>query len=100
MSDTAITVIAYVNSKEEMKKEVEKELLKLVAPTRSEPGCTVYDLYRAAERKTFFMFYECWRSKKDLDEHLQMPYVRHFMKKAGEMLTEPVSVSLWEKLSE
>jgi len=31
MSDTRITVMAYVNSKEEMKKEVEKELLKLVS---------------------------------------------------------------------
>lgn len=100
MSDTRITVMAYVNSKEEMKKEVEKELLKLVAPTRSEPGCTVYDLYRSAERKTFFMFYECWRSKADLDEHLQMPYIKDFMSKAIEMLSEPVEVSLWEKLSE
>jgi len=100
MSDTRITVMAYVHAKEEMKKEVEKELLKLVAPTRSEPGCIVYDLYRSAERKTLFMFYECWRSKGDLDEHLQKPYIKDFMKKAIEMLSEPVEVSLWERLSE
>lgn len=100
MSDTRITVMAYVSAKEEREKEVKQELLKLVAPTRFEPGCIVYDLYRSAERKTLFMFYECWRSKKDLDEHLKMPYIKDFMKKAIEMLSEPVEVSLWEKLSE
>lgn len=100
MSGNNLTVIAQIKVKEGMENEVRGELLKLMVPTRSEPGCVVYDLYQSADRNALFMFYECWRSKKDLDEHLQKPYIKNFMEKAGKMLTEPVKVSLWEMLSE
>ncbi len=100
MSNNKVTVIAQVRVKEGMEKNVKGELSKLVTPTRSEPGCIVYDLYQSADSTTHFMFYECWKSKKDLDEHLQKPYIKAFMEKADEMLEEPVKVSLWEMLSE
>ena len=100
MTNSNVTVIAEIRVKEGMEENVRGELVKLVLPTRSEPGCIVYDLYKAADTNARFMFYECWKSKKDLDEHLQIPYIKNFMEKAGEMLAEPVKVSLWERLSE
>jgi len=100
MSNSNVTVIAEVRVKEGMDENVREELVKLVTPTRSEPGCVVYDLYQSGDSNSLFMFYECWKSKKDLDEHLQKPYIKAFMEKAGEMLAEPVKVSLWEMLSE
>ena len=94
-----VTVIAQIRTKEGMEGKVGEELLKLVAPTRSEKGCIVYDLYQSTDRKSLFMFFECWKSKKDLDEHLQKPYIKTFIEASGEMLADPVSVSLWEMLS-
>ena len=88
-----------IEPKKGMEENVREELFKLVAPTRSEPGCIVYDLYQSADDKQAFMFYEFWRNKGDLDAHLQKPYIKSFMKKAGEMLTEPVGVFLWSKIS-
>lgn len=95
-----VTVIAQIKTKEGMEERIGAALLKLVAPTRSEKGCIAYNLYQSAERKSDFMFYESWKSKKDLDEHLQKPYITTFMEESGGMLSEPVSVSLWEMLSE
>jgi quinol monooxygenase YgiN len=100
MSNNNVTVMAQVRVKKSLEKNVREELMKLVTPTRSEPGCIVYDLYQEADSSSHFMFYECWKSKKDLDEHLQKPYIKAFMETADEMLEEPVKVSLWEKLSE
>jgi len=100
MSNNNVTVIAQVKVKECVEKKVRDELMKLVTPTRSEPGCIVYDLYQDADSDAHFMFYECWKSKKDLDEHLQKPYIKAFIEKADEMLEEPMNVSLWEMLSE
>jgi quinol monooxygenase YgiN len=94
-----VTVIAQIKTKEGMEEKVGKELLKLVVPTRSEQGCIVYNLHQSAESKSLFMFYECWKSKKDFDEHLQKPHIKAFVESAGEMLAEPMSVSLWEMLS-
>jgi len=94
-----ITVIAQIRIKEGMEEKVGEELMKLVAPTRSEEGCIVYNLHQSAESKALFMFYECWRSKKDFDEHLQKPHIKAFAESTGEMLAEPMRVSLWEMLS-
>lgn len=100
MSDKNVAVIAQIKVKEGMEENVREELFKLIAPTRSEPGCILYKLYQSADDKHTFMFYECWRSKGDLDAHLQKPYIKAFVEKAGEMLTEPLGVSLWSKISE
>jgi len=94
-----VTVIAQIKTKEGMEEKVCAELINLVAPTRSEEGCIVYDFYQSADSKSLFMFYECWKSKKDLDEHLQRPHIKAFVERAGKMLAEPMSVSLWKILS-
>lgn len=46
------------------------------------------------------MLYENWVSKKDLDEHLEMPYLKSFLGKADQILAEPVEITLWEMISQ
>jgi len=82
-----------------MEKTLRAKLLSLVQPTRAETGCIMYDLYQASDDTGLFMFYECWKSKDDLEKHLQKPYIKSFMETADELLAEPVTVSLWEKIS-
>jgi quinol monooxygenase YgiN len=82
-----------------MEEKVKKELLTLVSPTRSEKGCINYDLHQSVENKSLFIFYENWVSKKDLDKHLEMPYMKSHMEKASQMLEGPGEITLWEKIS-
>jgi quinol monooxygenase YgiN len=46
------------------------------------------------------MLYENWVSKKDLDEHLAMPYLQDLIAKADGMLSEPISIALYRMISE
>lgn len=93
-----VTVTAHIKAKTGLEEKLKEELLSLVEPTRSEAGCISYDLYRDQENQSIFMFYESWKSKGDLEQHLQKSYLKNFMAKADELLAEPVTISLWEKV--
>ena len=100
MSENMVTVTAHIMAKKGLEERLREELITLVGPTRSETGCITYDLYRDQENKALFMFYESWESKGDLEQHLQKTYIKSFMEKADELLAEPVTISLWEKVRE
>lgn len=95
-----LTVVAKITAKAGLEERVKEELMALVTPTRSESGCLSYHLHEATENKCLFLFYENWTSRKELDEHLQMPYLQSFLKKADELLAAPVEITLWEMISE
>jgi len=96
MAEKKVTVVARIRAKEGMQEKVKQELMALVSPTRSEKGCINYDLHQSVEDKSLFMFYENWASKKDLNEHLEMSYMKSHMEKASEILAEPGDITLWE----
>ena len=93
-----VTVTAHIKAKKGLEENLRRELLALIEPTRSETGCISYDLYHDQEDLSLFMFYESWKNKSDLEQHLQKPYIKRFMGKADELLAEPVTISLWEKV--
>jgi len=99
MAGAKLTVVAKIKAKPGMEARVKEELLALVAPTRKESGCLNYDLHQALDDRSLFVFYENWVSKKDLDEHLQMPYLQAFLGKVDEILAQPVEITLWEMIS-
>jgi len=100
MAENKVTVLAKCKAKPGMEEELRKELMALVAPTRSESGCINYDLHQSADDKALFILYENWVSRKDLDEHLAMPYLKAFLGKADEILAQPVDIALLEMISE
>ena len=99
MADKKVIVVARIRAKKGMEEIVKRELMALLSPTRSEKGCINYDLHQSVEDKSLFMFYEKWASKKDLNEHMGMPYMKSHLEKAGEILAEPGDITLWEKIA-
>ncbi len=98
MPEQKLTVVARIKAKAGMEEKVKQELLSLLAPTRSEPGCINYDLHQSKEDGAVFVLYENWVSKDELDKHLAMPYLQAFLGQAEEILAEPVDISLWEMI--
>ncbi len=96
MSQNTVTVVAMIKAKPGMEETVKAELLSLIEPTRSEAGCITYVCHQLTDDPSRFMFYENWRSKEDLDKHLQTPYLQGLVAKAEEMFAEPLDVSLWQ----
>jgi quinol monooxygenase YgiN len=99
MAGAKLTVVARIKAKQGMEARVKKELLALVAPTRKESGCLNYDLHQDLDDKSAFVFYENWRSKKDLDKHLKMPYLQALLGKVDQILAQPVEITLWKMIS-
>jgi len=55
--------------------ELRAELLLLVAPTRAEDGCILYDLHESTEDPDVFAFYEIWASDAAHRAHDLTPHV-------------------------
>ncbi len=100
MAQEKVTVVASFTAKPGMAEEVRGAIEAVVAPTRAEAGCLNYDLHQSTEDPSVFMLYENWVSKKDLDEHLAMPYLQDLIAKADGMLSEPISIALYRMISE
>jgi quinol monooxygenase YgiN len=99
MSGEKVTVVALVKAKEGMGDRVRKELLTLIDPTRSEEGCIDYDLHEAIDDPSVFVFFENWRSMKDLERHRETAHIRSYRKNVGELLAEPIQVILLKKIA-
>lgn len=100
MAENQVTVLARFKAKPGLEQQVAEAVTALVEPTRKEPGCINYDLHQSSDDKTLFMLYENWTSKKDLDEHLEMPYLKAFLGKADDILAQPVEITLWEMITQ
>lgn len=97
MANSQVVVIARIKALEGFEKEVERELLSLIHPSRSEQGCLNYDLHRNADNPALFMFHETWASREDLERHMKMPRLDAFDERTEGMLAEEVEISFWEK---
>lgn len=100
MAHGKVTVVATFKAKAGMEETVREAIQALIPPTRAESGCINYDLLQSTEDPSLFMLYENWVSKKVLDEHLAMPYLKDFLGKADGMLRAPVDIALWQMISE
>ena len=67
------TLIACLHARPEKREELLKILHSLVKPSRAEPACVDYHLHVSNDDPNLFVFYENWRTRKELDEHLETP---------------------------
>jgi quinol monooxygenase YgiN len=93
-----VTVIASFKAKNGFAQLLKTELLKLIAPGIQEEGCISYDLHQSLDDPGLFLFHENWRSRDDLDRHLEMPYIRELLRRTENMLAQPISVQLFERI--
>ncbi len=99
MAQEKVTVVATFKAKPGKADAVRSAIEAVVAPTRSEAGCINYDLHQSTDDPDVFMLYENWTSKKVLDEHLAMPYLKDLIGKADDLLKEPIGLQLWRMIT-
>jgi len=74
LPDGAIVLTATVKSLPGQEAAVRHALLKLVGPSRREPGCLCYNLHESIAEPGLFVFYEQWASQAAFDSHLETPH--------------------------
>jgi len=93
---TAVTFIHGIPGREE---DLQRHLLSLAGPTRSEPGCVTYDLYQSPDQKHEFMRHEIWSTPQALEAHKKAPHLRaSFEKRQREGWTTQITV--WKRVLE
>ncbi|TCD13351.1 putative quinol monooxygenase [Oricola cellulosilytica] len=94
------TIIGTVVAKPETRAELHEILIAQVAPTRAEAGCVNYEFHSDANDPCVFVFYENWKTRADLDEHLTKPHLKPLFDRQGELLARPVEIRHLTMLSE
>ncbi len=89
------TLIGMIYGRPEKRAELLEILGSFVAPTRREAGCIDYHFHSSVDDPNAFMFYENWRSRKDLDEHLEMPYLKPLVARKEELLARDIELHFY-----
>jgi quinol monooxygenase YgiN len=88
-----LRVIARSIAREGRENQLRELLRGMLAPTRTETGCRLYELYESVSGGRFY-FYEIWESQAALDQHAASPHFKHLEKTLAELVREPFEVNI------
>ncbi|UNS95153.1 antibiotic biosynthesis monooxygenase [Streptomyces tubbatahanensis] len=87
-----IGIYGFARPRQERAEELARLLLSFVEPTRAEPGSWQYQVHRDTSDPTTLVFYELWRSRADLRNHLAQPDLAQFQKTRMDYLREDLEI--------
>jgi len=90
----SIMVFASFAPKPGHEADAEAELRGMVAPTRAEPGCRRYDLFRNAEGNAGFHLFEVYDDQAALEAHRATAHYKAYRAKIPDYLAEPIGVKV------
>jgi quinol monooxygenase YgiN len=91
MSDERLTLVVLFRARSGQEAALGEALLGLLAPTRREAGCLVYDLHRSIEDPAVYFFHEIWESPAHLRAHDGTDHVRALLEDLPELVAEPIT---------
>ena len=89
-----IKVIAKMTIKEGMAGELMSSIQELVAETRKETGCIVYQLFQDTNNQKVFTFVEEWVNQEALDKHLNSKHFKDASSKLTGILEKDMEISV------
>jgi quinol monooxygenase YgiN len=94
------SLIAYLFAKPEKRDELLKILHSFIKPSREEAGCVNYHLHVSNSDPNLFIFYENWRTRRELREHQQSAISTDFWSRRFDFLQRDVEIQFLTMLSE
>lgn len=94
------TIVARLHAKPEKREELLKLLHGFVDQSREEPGCVDYHLHVSDRDPNLFIFYENWRTAKELREHQKSSAIALFWPRRLEYLQKDAELEVVTMLSE
>jgi quinol monooxygenase YgiN len=95
-----VIVIAPAKAKPGNGEELERVLRELTDPTRAQPGCALFSLYRSVDNPSIIIGFEHSVSRESHQRHLQGAHVKQLMSAMAELLAEPPQISSYETVDE
>lgn len=97
---TDLIVIASAKALPGKEKELELALREVAGPTRQQPGCVEFSLYRSTENPGVIVGFERWASNEAHGNHLQGAHVQKLMGAMSNVLAEPPYIVAYEIIDE
>ena len=94
-----LTVVARISLKEAAVPRFLEALPSLVAATRAEGGCSLYEFNQSNEEPGLFVVYEKWADQAALDQHMTTPHIQAFVGAFGAEFAAPPVVSLFTTIA-
>src|SRR5271154_5589093 len=92
-----VRVIARALARRGSENQLRGLLRGMLAPTRAESGCKLYELYESDSRGRFY-FYEIWEDQAALHQHAASPHFKHLEQAIGELVQEPFEVNILDTI--
>jgi quinol monooxygenase YgiN len=70
--------------------EFREELVRVVPPSRAEPGCLSIHAFESLRQPTEFAIHSEWMDEAAFEQHSQMPHTLRFAEAAERLLTHPI----------
>ena len=75
---------------------VEEALREVMEPSREEPGCLSFHLFRSMRDPRLFYIYSRWVDEAAFQKHADLPHTVRFLKKVDALVDQPREVSRTE----
>ena len=72
---------------------VEEALREVCGPSRAEPGCRSFHLYRSMRDPRLFFIHSRWLDETAFQLHAELPHTVRFLKQVDALLDQPREVS-------
>lgn len=82
--------------KNDKRKDFLADIVPLIASTRLEEGCLLYDLYESVEKKNQFVMIEHWKNQESIDKHNQNPLLINLFGKMSEYAEKKTELIITE----
>jgi quinol monooxygenase YgiN len=94
MSDAI--VMATAKAKPGKEKDLERALREVAQPTRQQPGCTGFSLYRSQDSPGAIVGFERWATKADHERHLRGAHFQNPASAMADIIAGPPKIPWYE----
>ncbi|WP_292294661.1 putative quinol monooxygenase [Marivita sp.] len=85
-----LTIVADIRANPGHEDDFAELLTSFVEPTRAEQGCVQYDLHRDDLDPGHFLFFEIWKTRGLLQDHIASPHIAGSAKARGRLVASAV----------
>ena len=91
-------VFVRLHAREGEEKAAEEALRQVMGPSRGEPGCLSFHLFRSVRDPRLFYIHSRWTDAAAFQTHGELPHTVRFLKKVDALLDQPRDVARTEMI--
>jgi quinol monooxygenase YgiN len=91
-------VFVRLHSREGEETAVEEALREVTGPSRDEPGCLSFHIFRSMRDRRLFYIHSRWVDEAAFQAHAELPHTVRFLQRVDALLDQPRDVTRTEMI--